>query len=238
MEQRPFISIIIPAYNTEKYLDKCVASLCQQTFEDFEAIIINDGSTDETGHIADQWAQRDPRVRAIHTPKCGVAEARNTGLRHAQGRYIGFVDSDDWVEPQMFEQLVKAAEKHNAEIAICGHVKETGDGVVIPPEYPIEQSAVWTAHEALVKLLIDYKIRAYLCDKVYRKELFNGVTFPPGHLFEDQQVLPKIFEKATTVCYINEPLYHYIQRQGSILGTKKYQRMSSISALSSTCFVM
>ncbi|MBQ5527559.1 MAG: glycosyltransferase family 2 protein, partial [Bacteroidales bacterium] len=91
----PSISIIIPAYNTEIYLDKCVTSLCRQTYGDFEAIIIDNGSTDQTGSIADRWARTDDRVTVIHTENNGVAEARNTGLRHAHGRYIGFVDSDD-----------------------------------------------------------------------------------------------------------------------------------------------
>lgn len=220
MIQKPFISIIIPAYNTEKYLHRCVASLCQQTFKDFEAIIINDGSTDQTGRIADEWSQRDSRVRVIHTPNRGVAEARNLGLQHAQGRYIGFVDSDDWIEPEMFEKLVEAAEKHAADIAICGHIKETDEGELIPSEQIIEKSEEWTAHEALVKLLIDYKIKAYLCDKLCKRELFDGVSFPTGRFMEDQQVLHRVFEKASKVCYINEPLYHYVQRRDSILGSR------------------
>lgn len=220
MSQRPSISIIIPAYNTEKYLDKCITSVCRQTFEDLEVIIINDGSTDQTGNIADDWAQRDSRVRVVHTPNGGVAEARNIGLRHAQGRYIGFVDSDDWVEPEMFEKLVEAAQQDAADIAICGHVRETDDGVLMRLRQPVKESAVWTGHQALVKLLLDYKIRAYLWDKLYKKELFKGLTFPEGRLFEDQQVLHKVFEKASKVSYISQPLYHYVQRGGSILGAK------------------
>lgn len=143
------------------------------------------------------------------------------GLQHVEGRDIGFVDSDDWIEPEMYEKLVETIEKHAADIAICAHTLETDNGEHIPSELPLGQSAVWTAHETKVKLLIDYKVGAYLWDKLYKKEVFDGVSFPTGHLFEDQQVLPKVFDNASNICYINEPLYHYIQRNGSILGDKK-----------------
>lgn len=143
------------------------------------------------------------------------------GLQHVEGRDIGFVDSDDWIEPEMYEKLVETIEKHAADIAICAHTLETDNGEHIPSELPLGQSAVWTAHETKVKLLIDYKVGAYLWDKLYKKEVFDGVSFPTGHLFEDQQVLPKVFDNASNVCYFNEPLYHYIQRNGSILGDKK-----------------
>lgn len=220
MSPIPFVSIIIPAYNAEKYLPRCVASLSQQTFEDFEVIIINDGSTDDTGLIADEWSQRNPRAKVIHTPNRGVAEARNMGLRHVEGRYIGFVDSDDWVEPEMFEMLVKAIEKDTADIAICGHQMETDEGALITSEQLLKKSEVWTAHEALVKLLMDYKIKSYLWDKLFKRELFEGVSFPTGGLMEDQRVLYELLAKASKVTYIHEPLYHYIQRGDSILGSK------------------
>ena len=217
----PSISIIIPAYNTEKYLDKCITSLCRQTYGDFEAIIIDNGSTDQTGSIADRWARTDDRVTVIHTENNGVAEARNTGLRHAHGRYIGFVDSDDRAEPDMFGKLAGAAEAHDADIVICGHYRETEDGDLINTICPSGKTVVWTAHKALVKLLIDFKVKTYLWDKLYKKELFDGVIFPEGHLFEDQRVLPEVFGKASVVCAIKEPLYHYIQRKGSIIGDRK-----------------
>jgi glycosyltransferase involved in cell wall biosynthesis len=219
--QNPLISIIIPAYNTERYLDRCVASLCAQAFEDFEAIIIDDGSTDQTGHIADDWAVRDARIKVVHTANSGVAEARNTGLKHAKGLYIGFIDSDDWVEPEMLGTLVEDVKKHDADIAICGHVMETVDGEPLRSGQAAGSSFVLTAHQALVELLIDYKIRLYLWDKLYRRELFDGLSFPTGHLFEDQQILYKLFEKASTVCVNDQPLYHYVQHGESILGAKK-----------------
>lgn len=215
----PVISIIIPAFNTAKYLDKCVGSVCGQTFRDIEIIIINDGSTDDTPVICNKWAEKDERIKVFHTPNNGVAEARNIGLKNAQGQFIGFVDADDWIEADMFEVLYNSIQKHHSDISICGAYVQTMSGNTHRISLHAKQEKIWGQKEALKRLLMDHSIKNYLWDKLYRKELFCGITFPTGQLFEDQSVLYKLFEKASLVSHTGKSLYHYIQHEGSVLGT-------------------
>lgn len=115
----PEISVIVPVYNTEKYLDRCIRSIINQTFSDFELILVDDGSKDNSGFICDEWEKKDSRIKVIHQKNAGAGAARNAGLRVAKGEYIGFIDSDDWIEPQMYEVMYNAIEKYSADVGMC-----------------------------------------------------------------------------------------------------------------------
>ena len=151
MKTQELISIIIPLHNVEKYLNKCIQSVVNQTYENLDIILIDDGSTDRCPQICDEWAEKDLRIRTIHKTYGGVADARNVGLSAANGEYIGFVDSDDYVENTMFEHLYKVLKETNADISICDFQKITENGEIIPIESDIKREVI-TGTDALEKI--------------------------------------------------------------------------------------
>ena len=214
---KPLISIIIPAYNTARFLDKCMLSVCAQTYKNIEIILINDGSTDETPALCDAWAAKDTRVKAIHQTNKGVSEACNTGLKVARGELIGFVDSDDWIETTMFEELHLSIRENQSDIAVCGILLDTENGQLIR-RLGGGNGKIDDGKAALIKLLIDKSEKSYRWNKLYRAEIFTGITFPKGRVFEDLAVLSELYARALKVSYVNKHLYHYVQRAGSIIG--------------------
>lgn len=222
--KQPIISVIIPAYNVAPYLERCLASVCGQTFTDMEIIVVNDGSTDKTAAIADAWAAKDARVKVLNTPNCGVADARNIGLENARGKFIGFVDSDDRVEADMFETLYDSINKHRSDISMCGVFNDAADGRLRHYQSREKAERVWSGIEALKAVLIDKHMKSYLWNKLFRKELFEGIVFPSGKVFEDLDVVYKLFAKAGSVSHTGKNSYHYIQRKEGILNAVNPQK--------------
>lgn len=220
----PVISIIVPVYNSEKYLHRCMESILAQTFKDFEVILINDGSTDNSGGLCDQYKQSDDRVKVIHQSNQGQAAARNNALDLARGDFIGFVDSDDFIHPQMYEILLNNAMQYNANISIGGCCS------IIEPK--VEKSEIshvygktWTGKEYLrYALLSKESMKMWiLCDKIFRRECFSEIRMPEGRIYEDNAVVYRLIYESDIIVDCNAPLYYYCYNPQSTVN-QKFQR--------------
>ena len=214
-ERQGYITVIVPVYNVEKYLDRCMESILAQTYTKLEIILVDDGAADSSGAICDSYAQKDERVQVIHKENGGLSSARNAALDIAQGEYIGFVDSDDYISVDMFEKLYQACVQYESEIAICCHYTERGDRLLI--EEPIvDESIQYTGVEALELLIRDQGIRNYAWDKLYKASLFQSIRYPDGRNYEDIATTYLLFYRAKRICSIPRYLYYYQIREGSI----------------------
>ena len=212
METTPKISIIVPVYNMEKYLRQCVDSILAQTFKDFELLLVNDGSKDSSPQICDEYAAADARVRVIHKENSGQADSRNIAIKEAKAPLIGFVDSDDWIDPDMYETLYRTMVENDADISMCGHYLS-----YVNHERPSCQGGcvnVYERSQALQMILDDREIKSYLVDKLYKKEVITNLL-PKSYYYEDYATLFKWFAGASRVAICNSPKYHYRQRKGS-----------------------
>lgn len=214
------ISVIVPVYNTERYLRRCLDSLLAQTFADFEILLIDDGSTDGSPAIEQEYAARDPRFRLIQKPNGGVASARNTGLAQAQGDFIAFVDSDDFVEPQFLEALYTTTAETGADIACCNFTRYFPKREMRLPHLLVKAPGVYSGPTMMKSLLHDIRTQSYLWNKLWRRSLFteNGIAFTLPH-FEDTQIVLRLFYFARSIAVIDRTLYNYTQREGSIVHT-------------------
>lgn len=210
----PKLSVIVPVYNVEQYIHKCVDSILSQTFADFELILVNDGSPDNCGKICDEYASKDNRVKVIHKKNGGVSEARNVGLDVATGEYISFIDPDDWIDKDMYEQTIGYMAVNDLDI-VCFDVEEvrTNKSFV---RYKYDGDKSFTSHEALYEILID-GIDNSPCNKIYKKYTWEGVFFPVGRRFEDVATIYKTFHNANMVGYMRKAYYHYFRREGSAI---------------------
>ncbi|MCM1251267.1 MAG: glycosyltransferase [Clostridium sp.] len=224
--QNKKVSLIIPVYNTENYLERCLESAVSQTYQNMEIICIDDGSTDNSGRIVDEFAKRDGRVLAIHQPNKGESNARNTGLRAAAGDYIGFMDCDDWIEPDMYESLVKALEKDNADMAIAGFYREFEEPgkqrITVQNEKTVEPKSF--DGQMLLRYLYErdaYRTFAYIWDKLYKREVvYNGIDGPivfdeSMKLGGDVLYLAQCALNTGRAVYVDKTFYHYLQRDVS-----------------------
>ena len=209
----PKISVIVPVYNVQKYLEKCIDSLINQTLRDIEIILVDDGSTDNSGLICDKYAGKDSRIKVIHKTNEGVSCARNDGTDAATARYILFIDADDWVEPNLCEITYKAAAGNCADLVLYTYNKVYRDGRIIPAEVDLK-SGFLTEEEAL-RFNVFYAPAVWLA--LYRRELCNEVRFPAGKIHEDFGIAHRYIHAAKSIFLINSPLYYYrIGRPGSI----------------------
>ena len=214
----PEISIIVPVYKVEKYLNVCIDSILAQTFADFEVILVDDGSPDNCPALCDAAAEKDSRIRVIHKPNGGVSTARNAGLDAVCGRWIAFVDPDDHIAPQFLEKLHTAAVAANAEIAICSSLCIDEAGNTLPgAEHRIADEVLPRA-EVLRRLVVsDFQVS---WNKLYRREIFETLRFPTGKQNEDTFLLPQVYQSITACAGVYDCLYHYRIVQGSIMHSK------------------
>ena len=212
----PLISIIVPVYNVENYVAECITSLINQTYRNIEILLVDDGSTDKSGQICDSFAN-DDRIRVFHTKNAGVSAARNYALDRARGDYIGFADSDDRAEPEMFETLLRCAEKSGADVALCGFDREYPSGIRQSSRPPVYVEA--SGAEAVSTVFYEYGlIYNYAWNKLFRREFFeSGLRFPVGFLYEDQYVITRLLCSGGKIACMPEILYHYRQRRSSIV---------------------
>ena len=213
----PLISVIIPVYKAQAYLERCVGSIRNQTYRNLEIILVDDGSPDESGAMCDQFAQEDSRIRVIHKENGGPASARNAGLDAMTGEYVTFVDSDDHIDPLMYRELYQLSVEHGADIACCGIVKVNDQVTCGYFNDNLEDFLLLSRAEAMGELLKNYRITDSLCDKLYRKGIFDRVRMAEGMLFEDVDVIYRCIREADRVVYTGKPLYRYYQSQGSIM---------------------
>ncbi|MBQ6294177.1 MAG: glycosyltransferase family 2 protein [Lachnospiraceae bacterium] len=205
------ITVIVPVYNTESYLEKCVDSILAQSYADLEILLIDDGSTDRSAQICDEYEKRDSRIRVIRTENRGLSEARNRGLDEAKGEWIGFVDSDDWIDPDMYECLLRRALETGADIAECGIRSEQPSGTVAK-----KRKALVVCGEEAVRELLQPSLSNVVWDKLYKKSCFETIRFPADRLFEDVAVTYRLLMTAGTVCTVEDCKYNHLQRQGSL----------------------
>jgi len=213
------ISVIVPVYNVEAYLDRCVESLVGQTYKDLEIILVDDGSPDNCPEMCDAWARKDSRIQVIHKINGGLSAARNAGIEAASGEYIGFIDSDDWIARDMYQDLIDAIEKDNADLAVTG-ISRTYDNGYSVEQYVHENAFSITGSKIVLEYLKQSTFSTSANDKLYRRELFSERRFPVGKLYEDAPVIFDILCGINKVTVVGKPQYSYFQRADSICGQK------------------
>lgn len=208
------LSVIVPVYNVEAYLPKCIDSILQQTYADLEVFLVDDGSTDSCGRICDDYAQKDSRIKVIHKKNGGQGSARNYALDIAQGDYITFVDSDDFIDPDMYSVMIEALERTDSDMSLCGFVTLSSlrlANSVIPA-----QETVFEGPESILRTYITTPhIGSAVWNKVYRRHLFDEIRFPEGVAREDVYILHHVYDKCRRAVHTAQHFYNYIVRDGS-----------------------
>jgi glycosyltransferase involved in cell wall biosynthesis len=207
------ISVIIPVYNVEPYLRKCLDSVLNQSYRDLEILIVDDGSTDGSGKVCDEY-RNDERVRVFHTENRGLSAARNYALDRSHGDYIAFIDSDDWFEVTALQTFLTNAQETGADIVACQFYQEYVDKTVRPSGFDTEFVA--KGDEVLKVMVIDHKLTEDVWNKFYRASLFEGIRYPEGLIFEDKATTYKLLQKSQVLAYTPTPLIHYRNREGSL----------------------
>lgn len=213
------ISVIVPVYKVEQYLNRCIQSIVNQSYNDLEIILVDDGSPDGCPSICNGWAVRDKRIKVIHKENGGLSSARNAGLDVATGDYIAFVDSDDYVASDIFEIMLDAAIRNNVDVACCGRVRVSAAGEIEMFTLPEEQ--VFTGEEAIKQLLIGGTIEEAAWDKLYKADIFNKRRFPDGEINEDIVQTIEILGTCRQIVHVGKALYYYCENRNSIT-TSKY----------------
>lgn len=214
----PLLSIIVPIYKVEPYLRQCIDSIVLQTYRNLEIILVDDGSPDNCPAICDEYEKTDKRIRVIHKENGGLSDARNAGLDIATGDLIGFVDSDDWLAPDMYEELMQTLLETHADIAICGYIESTGKRELAKKSLA-GQRKTYTVEEAFRELLLSGEIMQVMWNKLYRRNLFDDIRFPKGETFEDGAVFFKLFGKCSCIAHTGKVGYYYRKRSESITFT-------------------
>lgn len=226
-DEKDLISVIVPVYNVEKYLDRCMESILNQTYKHLEIILVDDGSADSSPQMCDAYARKDNRIKVVHKQNGGLSDARNAGLEVATGMYIGYVDSDDWIELDMYERMYNACLENRAELAVCRYVSERsnvrsvtqGNGMSVP-----------LSREELLKIYIcgheEYVIYNSVWSKLFHRDLVKNMRFPKGRNSEDIMYTTKAFCRLSKAVYLDISLYHYVlDREGSIMNKAGCERM-------------
>lgn len=227
----PLITVIVPVYNVELYLDRCIKSICNQTYRSLEIILVDDGSPDRCGEMCDEYASLDSRIRVIHKENGGLSDARNAGLDVMTGSMVGFVDSDDWIEAEMYETLLAEKRRNESQISCCGTKRIQEDGSVTYLNPDLDEVSIYCGTESQRELIRNTRVTNSVCDKLYDSSIFTGLRFRKGMLFEDFQIQPKCIARAQRVSYCAKPLYCYYQSPSSILrGNLSIKQYDSIVA--------
>lgn len=211
---KPLISVIVPVYNVGDFVGKCLDSIVRQNYKNLDIVVVDDGSTDESGEICDKFAKKEKRVRVFHKENGGLSDARNFGIKKAKGKIVAFVDSDDFISEDFIGTMYKYMVGKNADIVVCGY------NLTRPKE------EIMTGRQATIRLLVEQEnIDIVTWNKLYRKKLFvdNNIYFPKGEKHEDSRTTYKLFSKAEKIMYISEPLYVYVDRAGSLMNIAKVE---------------
>lgn len=217
------LSIIVPVYNVEKYIERCLDSILNQAWQDFEVLCVNDGSSDASGEICERYAARDERIKVFYKTNGGAASARNVGLQHATGDYIGFVDPDDWTEPEMFASIIKKMEAHDADMGVCGFYKNWDDKEIEMDNEPSVEQGVFDREQVFYYAFKRYSYKSfggYLWNKVFKRAVLMGTealcfkeTLKVG---EDVLFFAEATLRAESAVYVDKAMYHYYQRNSSL----------------------
>lgn len=208
------ISVIVPVYKVENYLNRCIDSILNQTYRNLEVILVDDGSPDNCPSICEEYAKKDSRIKIVHQENGGLSSARNTGLTVTSGEFITFVDSDDWIANDMYQILYNTMISQNADIVECNYFavnEKTSEKSV-----PSKENIIYYDDDGLKALFLDKNIKSYVWNKLYKRNTIGDTTFPVGRSYEDTYTTYKFFSKAKKIVSINQPLYFYNIRSGSI----------------------
>lgn len=211
------ISIIVPIYKVEKYLDRCINSILNQTFTDFELILVDDGSPDRCGDICDEYAKKDKRIKVIHKENGGLSDARNSGLDVATGKFVAFIDSDDFIHKDMYMILYNAIIDSKSDISQCKFKyffkeDELNKNIINDGNYKIYNNI-----DAIEEVIENKNLNVNVWNKLYKKELFNDIRFPKGKIHEDEFVTYKVFYKASSISFVDKELYYYFSNDLGIM---------------------
>lgn len=211
------ISIIVPVYNVEEFLNQCIKSVLGQSYKKLEIILVDDGSTDQSGKICDRYQMTDARIKVIHKENGGLSDARNTGLRLAKGKYYSFIDSDDYISSEMIQTMFDSLKRNQCDIAVCNMMRfgDTVDSVKF--YYPAEREQVLAGRERFQTLN-----QPSVCNKLFCSELFNNIKFPKGKYYEDTYVYHELLYQAKKIVLTGKDSYWYRARPDSIVGRKQY----------------
>ncbi len=209
------ISVIIPVYNVEEYLEECILSVINQTYKNLEIILVDDGSIDKSGYICDEYIKKDLRIKVIHKINGGLSSARNVGIDNSTGDYLMFIDSDDYIKLDTCELLIESIKKEKADIVICDfyrNEKENKNKKII--------TQTFNSKEAIKEMLLQNNFDTSAWGKLFKKEVFKNIYFPEGKIFEDLATIYNVFDKADKIVYIAMKKYFYRIRQSSIMNSK------------------
>lgn len=210
------ISIVVPVYNVEKYLNRCIDSIINQTYSNIEIILVNDGSKDNSGNICDSYAAKDERIKVIHKENGGLSDARNVGIENSTGEYMCFIDSDDFISDKMIEKMREKIMNTHSDIVICNRIHFYNEREQHIKYKIIEGNLIMNAEEAIKELNSFRYFDMSACSKLYKSSLFEKLKFPKGKLSEDAYIMYLLFDNSNKITYFSDPLYYYYQRQNSI----------------------
>ncbi len=216
------ITVVIPIYKVEKYLQKCLDSIINQSYKNLEIILVNDGSPDNCGKICDEYAKKDTRIKVIHKENGGLSDARNIGIKNANGKYITFIDSDDYITEDYVEYLYELIKKYNVKLSICG-IKTVWKETKIQKREK-EKEELLNSKQAFENMLFAKGIEVAAYGKMYLTELWEEYEFPKGKAYEDTAVVYKLIEKAENIAYGNKKCYYYVARVGSISKQQQFNK--------------
>ena len=229
------ISVIVPVYNAEKFLNRCVDSMRNQTYGDLEILLVDDGSTDKSSVTCEDYAATDPRVRVVHRENGGLSAARNTGIENANGEYFLFIDSDDEMLPTMAEELLFALEKTKADIAVCdfyqiieGQPRPNIEMTETFDEKHVGTIRVYEGREKMEQIIADNLVTVVQWNKLFRREIFDDIRYPEGKLHEDEFVIHRELEAAGKVAYIDRKLHLYYRHGESISWNPSAEKVSNV----------
>lgn len=211
----PQLSIIVPVYNVKQYIDKCIESILCQSYKNFELILVDDGSTDGSEILCDKWNKIDTRIRVFHKNNGGLSDARNVGIKHSYGEYIGFCDSDDCIEPDMFQELMSTAINNDADVSICRVKCVNLQGEIIDI-LGYNEFKVMNRRIATMEILRDEIMKSFAWNKIYKRKLFNGIEYPFNRIFEDTATTYKLISCANKVAVTPYIGYNYLMNPNSL----------------------
>lgn len=217
MNTQPCVSVIVPVYNVAEFLEGCLESILAQTYRDYEVICVNDGSTDASGEIAEQYAEKDKRIRVIHQENKGLSAARNTGLKAARGTFISFLDSDDYIHPQFLEYMLFVIEREKTDIVACTLVHSKEKYQPLPHSFTPSDIIVTRLNETFYNFLNRKDMVSNVCVKLYRRSVIDSLRFIEGIYFEDVPFTIATMHQAHSIALTNMPFYYYYRNMNSIM---------------------